>query len=81
MRAYRHPVIISFGHEMNGNWYSWGYQHTLPGGVRGRLAAHRHRVPRSMGASNVTWLWTVNIIDTQSGKIPPPARGGPAAPM
>ena len=21
VRAYRHPVILSFGHEMNGNWY------------------------------------------------------------
>ena len=28
VRAYRRPVILSFGHEMNGNWYSWGYQNT-----------------------------------------------------
>ena len=27
--AFRHSVIISFGHEMNGYWYSWGY-HTSP---------------------------------------------------
>src|SRR5580658_3317574 len=26
VRAYRHPVIMSFGHEMNGNWSTWGYQ-------------------------------------------------------
>ena len=39
------PVAISFGHEMNGYWYSWGYRHTSPGGIRGRLAAHRHRLP------------------------------------
>src|ERR1039458_6638574 len=30
VRAYRHPVILSFGHEMNGDWYSWGYRHTSP---------------------------------------------------
>jgi hypothetical protein len=24
VRAYGHPVILSFGHEMNGTWYSWG---------------------------------------------------------
>ena len=47
VRAYRHPVILSFGHEMNGYWYSWGYRHTSPRGVRGRMAAHRQRVPRA----------------------------------
>ena len=30
VRAYSHPVIVSFGHEMNGNWSSWGYRHTSP---------------------------------------------------
>jgi nucleotide-binding universal stress UspA family protein len=25
--AFGHPVILSFGHEMNGNWYPWGYGH------------------------------------------------------
>jgi mannan endo-1,4-beta-mannosidase len=23
VRAYGKPVILSFGHEMNGTWYSW----------------------------------------------------------
>ena len=79
VRAYRHPVILSFGHEMNGNWYSWGYTHTSPAVF---VAAWRHIVTlfRALGAQNVTWLWTVNIInDTQHGRIPHPARGGPAA--
>ena len=49
VRAYRHPVILSFGHEMNGDWYSWGYQAHVPGGVRGRLAAHRQALPRAGG--------------------------------
>ena len=30
VRAFGGPVVISFGHEMNGNWYSWGYTHTSP---------------------------------------------------
>ena len=30
VRAYRHPVILSFGHEMNGTWYSWGFGRTSP---------------------------------------------------
>ncbi len=72
VRAYGHPVIISFGHEMNGNWSTWGYQHTSPADF---VAAWRHivRLFRALGANNVTWLWTVNIInDTQHGKIPRP---------
>jgi mannan endo-1,4-beta-mannosidase len=72
VRAYRHPVILSFGHEMNGSWYSWGYGKTSP---RMFVAAWRHIVSlfRALGAKNVTWLWTVNIInDTQTGTIPRP---------
>ena len=77
VRAYRHPVILSFGHEMNGNWYSWSNQHTPPAVF---VAAWRHIVTlfRALGARNVTWLWTVNIINnTQAGKIPNPAPWWP----
>jgi mannan endo-1,4-beta-mannosidase len=77
VRAYRHPVIIGFGHEMNGDWYSWGYRNTQPAVF---VAAWRHivRLFRALGARNVTWLWTVNIInDTQAGKIPNPTPWWP----
>ncbi|HEX6931141.1 MAG TPA: glycosyl hydrolase [Streptosporangiaceae bacterium] len=59
--AFGHPVILSFGHEMNGTWYSWGAGHTSPATF---VAAWRHivRVFRAAGAANVTWLWTVNSI-------------------
>ena len=65
VRAYRHPVILSFGHEMNGNWYSWGNGHTSPAVF---VAAWRHIVTlfRESGARNVTWLWTVNVMHTGS---------------
>src|ERR1022692_1250156 len=76
VRAYSHPVILSFGHEMNGSWYSWAYRHTSPTAF---VAAWRHIVTlfRAIGASNVTWLWTVNIIDTQNGSIPAPGPWWP----
>ena len=59
--AFGHPVILSFGHEMNGTWYSWGAGHTSPATF---VAAWRHvvRVFRAAGAANVTWLWAVNSI-------------------
>jgi mannan endo-1,4-beta-mannosidase len=59
--AFGRPIILSFGHEMNGYWYSWGYVHTPPATF---VAAWRHvvRVFRTAGAANVTWLWAVNSI-------------------
>jgi mannan endo-1,4-beta-mannosidase len=70
VRAYRHSVIVSFGHEMNGSWYPWGNTHTSPIDF---VAAWRHIVVlfRQAGAHNVIWLWTANIIET--GGIPSPA--------
>ncbi len=75
VRAYRRPVIMSFGHEMNGHWYSWGYTHTSPAVF---VQAWRHLVTifRTQGARNVTWMWTVNIID-QAGGIPQPRAWWP----
>jgi mannan endo-1,4-beta-mannosidase len=78
VKAFGTQVILSFGHEMNGNWYSWGYQHT-PASVF--VAAWRHIVDvfREQGTKNVTWLWTVNIIDALDNHIPGPAAWWPGS--
>jgi mannan endo-1,4-beta-mannosidase len=70
VRAYHHPVILSFGHEMNGYWYSWGYTHTSPAAF---VAAWRHIVNlfRSLGVRNVIWLWTINTIHPEN-QVPSP---------
>lgn len=70
VRLYHHPVILSFGHEMNGYWYSWGYTHTSP---KVFVAAWRHMVSlfRAQGARNVTWLWTINTIHART-RVPSP---------
>jgi mannan endo-1,4-beta-mannosidase len=75
VRAYRHPVILSFGHEMNGGWYSWGYRHTSPAAF---VSAWRHIVNlfRTLGARNVTWMWTINIVHPGHG-VPSPAPWWP----
>ena len=59
VHSYGKNVVISFGHEMNGDWYSWGWGHTEPSDY---VAAWRHIVTlfRQQGDYNVTWLWTVN---------------------
>jgi hypothetical protein len=58
VRDFGHPVVIGFGHEMNADWYSWGYKN-LPASTF--VAAWRHIVSlfRAQGADNVTWLWTL----------------------
>jgi Glycosyl hydrolase family 26 len=55
------PIAVSFGHEMNGNWYSWGFTHVSPVAF---ITAWRHiwHVFDSGGARNVLWTWTVNRV-------------------
>jgi mannan endo-1,4-beta-mannosidase len=66
--AFGHPVILSFGHEMNGTWYSWGNGQQSPAAF---VAAWRHIVDvfRAEGAANVTWLWTVSSIEGASSEL------------
>jgi len=61
VRKFHAPVAISFGHEMNGTWYTWGYKDTPPAEF---VQAWRviHTTFAAAGASNVTWVWTVNSI-------------------
>ena len=68
--AFGHPVILCFGHEMNGTWYSWGYGHAAPATF---VAAWRHIVDvfRAEGAANVTWLWTASSVEGASGDLSP----------
>jgi mannan endo-1,4-beta-mannosidase len=68
VRAYGHRVIIGFGHEMNGSWYSWAWQHTAP---QLWIAAWRHMVEvfRAADATNVTWMWTITRNAPSTGPI------------
>jgi hypothetical protein len=59
--AYGHPVVIGFGHEMNGDWYHWGYRHVSPA-LFVLAWRHIHNVFNTRGARNVTWLWTVSVV-------------------
>ncbi len=63
--AYRGPVLIRLMHEMNGHWFSWGV------GVNGNTAAdfvaawrHVHRVFAQEGAGNVSWVWSINNLES-----------------
>jgi mannan endo-1,4-beta-mannosidase len=76
VRAVGGTVVLSFGHEMNGYWYDWGYRDVSPATF---IHAWRviHTAFTRAGARNVIWLWTVN----KNGRDVLPARGywpGPA---
>ena len=54
-----HPVMLRFGHEMNGNWCPWS--EGINGNTAGDYAAawrHVNNVVSSTGAQNVTWVGT-----------------------
>jgi mannan endo-1,4-beta-mannosidase len=61
VKALNQPVAISFGHEMNGNWYPWGTSGATPAQF---VAAWRliHGLFAGVGATNVIWVWNPNDI-------------------
>jgi hypothetical protein len=68
VRAFRHHIIIGFGHEMNGSGYSWAWKHTPSAAW---VSAWRHFVSifRQVDADNVTWLWTITNNGPSTGPI------------
>jgi len=70
IKRLRFNVIVSFGQEMNGNWYPWGQGYVSPASF---ISAWRRVVSvfRAAGASNVIWLWDVNSNFTGGYPISP----------
>ena len=61
-RDWGHPFFLRFNWEMNGNWFAWGEQ--ANGNRRGEYVAawrHVHDIFRSVGATNVSWVWCPNV--------------------
>jgi beta-mannanase len=63
IKRYGGPVMLRPFHEMDGFWYPWG------GTVNGNSAAdfvaawrHIHGIFERAGATNVTWVWSVNRV-------------------
>lgn len=75
VKRFASPVVISLGHEMNGNWYPWGWQGKasehdvnvyhgkrsgLPPQVFIAFWQKVHKLFSREKVTNVIWLWTVN---------------------
>jgi mannan endo-1,4-beta-mannosidase len=58
-------VWLSFGQEMNGNWYSWAAKAAVSPANRAQLYVEAYRYIwnkfQAAGVINVTWVWGPNI--------------------
>ena len=79
-RAYGKPIYLRFAHEMNGNWYPWGV------GVNGNTPAQFVSVWRKVvtmfrtrGATNVKFVWSPNVVDTDKAADRPVSRVTPTS--
>ncbi|MGB0371899.1 MAG: glycoside hydrolase family 26 protein [Opitutales bacterium] len=56
-KAFASPVLLRFGFEMNGDWFSWGNQPEKFKQAWQRI----HSVVKSAGADNVYWVFSPNV--------------------
>jgi len=62
----------AFGHEMNGDWFTWGYVNGHNGNTpQDFIDAFRYVVDvfRDAGADNVSWVWTINASWTDDFSV------------
>lgn len=57
-RAFRYPVLLRFGFEMNGDWFPWGGQ---PESFKAAWQ-HVHDMFHEEKATNVLWVWSPNAV-------------------
>jgi len=57
------PIALRFAHEMNGFWYPWAvFANGNTMGQYVRAWRHVHTIFAQVGATNVIWVWSPNII-------------------
>ncbi len=71
-KAFRSPILIEWGTEPNGKWFSWNgrWNGGARSGPANYIAAYRHIVDlmRSENAENLQWIWHVNWYDEPEQK-------------
>ena len=63
VRTQQRTVILRFAHEMNGDWYPWSEKNSgnRPGDYV-KAWRHVHDLFSAVGATNVIWLWSPNVL-------------------
>jgi hypothetical protein len=71
-KAFGAPILIEWGTEPNGKWFSWNgkWNGGATEGPRRYIEAWRHIVDlmRGEGAENLKWIWHVNWFDEPEAK-------------
>jgi hypothetical protein len=75
VRAAGIPIVISFGHEMNGDWFPWGAKTNDPASFVGAWR-RIHDLFGQAGADKVIWMWSPNEIGPASKVALPPLYPG-----
>lgn len=66
-KAWGKPLFLRFDHEMNGDWYPWSERtNGNQPGQYVQMWRHVHGIFQEEGASNVTWVWSVNVVRNNS---------------
>ena len=67
-KAYGKPFYLRFAHEMNGNWYPWGYG--VNGNASGQYISawkHVYALFQQVGITNARWVWSPNVAGRGKG--------------
>jgi Glycosyl hydrolase family 26 len=71
-KAFGSPILIEWGTEPNGDWFSWNgkWNGGAKEGPRRYIEVWRHIVDlmRGEGAGNLQWIWHVNWFDVPEAK-------------
>ncbi|MBI2865276.1 MAG: hypothetical protein HYX94_12010 [Chloroflexi bacterium] len=69
-RNWGKPLFLRFNWEMNGSWFPWGVQ-ANGNQTRDYVPAwrHVHDIFTSVGANNVSWVWSANIVSNKLAPI------------
>lgn len=76
VKAYGKEIALAVGHEMNAPWSSWWGAGVADAPQFVKAWRHVHDVFAQQGATNVIWVWTVNI-EAGGAASPLPYYPGP----
>ncbi|MFJ4406711.1 MULTISPECIES: glycoside hydrolase family 26 protein [unclassified Streptomyces] len=68
VKAIGQPIGLRFAHEMNGDWYPWSEKNS--GNSYGdyvKAWRHIHDLFQIVGASEVIWVWSPNVLRGTNG--------------
>lgn len=61
------PILVEWGTEMNGQWFTWNAKWNGGGGVGSELFKQTYRhivnVIQNQGATNILWVWHIAATD------------------